>query len=356
MDNNANETIFVIEIAVLTVFAFACFGVIIASLCLVKMRHSTKKISKDLSSNHQHQINNHNNKNMKDTKVTKVYRTKPSKTYNIEALNKIMSNSDNSELCHITSPKKPTTSSHHHSNRHKQDRERVSKNKGFDDSPSLSPSHDNEYEYYHHYDHGSKRHRKSNNSECYMSVNSKGRYYVEQLRANRSKSEHIYNHSINQQQIPKYESSKTGLSSIASKISKIGNNSFNISSGTSIQSVPDEVIRAPSALHFLSVQSRSAHHLTGYNKPESISPVIANSPQLPESPINNNKNIIALISQDSDPNLMDSDKPSEYDDVYDLNSDEGDDIKLRRAAIQSQRYTFFVYLIWCLITNFINYP
>ncbi len=43
--NNKHEnTIFIIEIAVLTIFCFACLGVIIASLCLLKMRQSSSKM------------------------------------------------------------------------------------------------------------------------------------------------------------------------------------------------------------------------------------------------------------------------------------------------------------------------
>ena len=42
---DAEDTIFIIEIAVLTVFAFACLGVIVASCCLFKMRQSSKFMS-----------------------------------------------------------------------------------------------------------------------------------------------------------------------------------------------------------------------------------------------------------------------------------------------------------------------
>jgi len=242
------------------------------------------------------------------------------------------------------------------------------------------------------------------------------------LKVNRSNSEATYY----QQQIPKYDSSTLNTNH-SSMLSKIGSRSFKLPTSSSINpshlnvsgsgsgskygkgaktnsmistntthtTDPEHALSAPSgsALAFLNHSknpSSGAHSdavmIKGgpLSQGNSISPAVANAPDLPDSPQElqahqkniikpsasrdldidgdemkhnhngNNKTMIVhpdpisdpeparehIADQDSDPNLLDSEKASECDygdDAYDLNSEEGDDIKLRRAAIQSQR-------------------
>ncbi len=82
---DSDDTIFIIEIAVLTVFGFACLSVIITSLCLIKMRQSTKAMSKRSGS-----LKSRPNKH---SVPVQIYKTKPPASYTVVDINKILSHS-----------------------------------------------------------------------------------------------------------------------------------------------------------------------------------------------------------------------------------------------------------------------
>ena len=375
--NVAKDTIFIIEVAVLTVFAFACLGVIIASLCLIKMRQSTKNMSleKDGNVTIYHQQNKQENDN-NDTR-------KPHKQLRISIPSPPSSKHNNSRAPYISTRILSNSSTEDDINIF---------NKTEDKSPSSTNSNkDKINNLYNKMNKKSNKKRDSTLSDLESNINIKELYsknkkyeYEEELKLHCSKSEATYY----QQQIPKYDSSTLNTNQ-SSLISKIGDRSFKIpisstnSKGSTLKS-PATAASAPSGcssvgmLAFLSKSNdnnkRSYVHSDGIiikrgqnnnsQQTDDISPAVLNSPALPESPkkkqiIKPPKSFDCVISDDeelkeqrmhhtnnktviihkikhitNDSECGDDDD----DDAYDLNSEEGDDIKLRRAAIQSQRF------------------